>query len=58
MSINRCSNCGCEDSFLTSPPPCPTPAGCPDPIPCQEVLSSDCIIYTGPDILCNNDVVV
>jgi hypothetical protein len=55
---NKCAKCGCRDSFLTSPPPCPTPAGCPDPIPCQEVLSSDCIIYNGPNILCNNDIVV
>jgi len=55
---NKCNKCGCKDSFLTSPPPCPTPAGCPDPIPCQEVLSSDCIIYNGPDILCNADIVV
>ena len=55
---NKCTKCGCKDSFLTSPPPCPTPAGCPDPIPCQEVLSSDCIIYTGPDISCNGDIIV
>ena len=55
---NKCAKCGCKDSFLTSPPPCPTPQGCPDPIPCQEVLSSDCIIYNGPNILCNNDIVV
>jgi len=55
---NKCTKCGCRDSFLTSPPPCPTPQGCPDPIPCQEVLSSDCIIYNGPDVLCNGDIVV
>jgi hypothetical protein len=55
---NKCAKCGCKDSFLTSPPPCPTPAGCPDPIPCQEVLSSDCIIYNGPDLLCNGDIIV
>jgi hypothetical protein len=55
---NKCAKCGCRDSFLTSPPPCPTPAGCPDPIPCQEVLSSDCIIYNGPDLLCNGDIIV
>ena len=55
---NKCTKCGCRDSFLTSPPPCPTPAGCPDPIPCQEVLSSDCIIYNGPDISCNGDVLI
>jgi hypothetical protein len=55
---NKCAKCGCKDSFLTSPPPCPTPAGCPDPIPCQEVLSSDCIIYNGLNIECNGDVVI
>jgi hypothetical protein len=55
---NKCAKCGCKDSFLTSPPPCPTPQGCPDPIPCQEVLSSDCIIYNGPDIECNGDVII
>jgi len=55
---NKCAKCGCRDSFLTSPPPCPTPQGCPDPIPCQEVLSSDCIIYNGPDIECNDTVII
>ena len=55
---NKCAKCGCRDSFLTSPPPCPTPAGCPDPIPCQEVLSSDCIIYNGPNISCHGDVLI
>jgi hypothetical protein len=55
---NKCAKCGCKDSFLTSPPPCPTPAGCPDPIPCQEILSSDCIIYNGPNISCNETVVI
>jgi len=55
---NKCAKCGCKDSFLTSPPPCPTPAGCPDPVPCQEVLSSDCIIYNGPNISCNDTVIV
>jgi hypothetical protein len=55
---NKCTKCGCKDSFLTSPPPCPTPAGCPDPIPCQEILSSDCIIYNGPNISCNGDVII
>jgi hypothetical protein len=55
---NKCAKCGCRDSFLTSPPPCPTPQVCPDPIPCQEVLSSDCIIYNGPDIECNDTVII
>jgi len=55
---NKCAKCGCRDSFLTSPPPCPTPQGCPDPIPCQEILSSDCIIYNGPNISCNETVII
>jgi hypothetical protein len=55
---NKCTKCGCKDSFLTSPPPCPTPEACPDDIPCQEVLSSDCIIYNGPDIDCNGDIII
>ena len=58
MAINRCTNCGCEDSFLTSPAPCPTPAACPTPEPCYTVTDSQCTIYTGPDIVCNGDTVV
>jgi hypothetical protein len=55
-----CSNikCGCQDSFLTTPPPCPTPAACPDPEPCSEVTFAECTIYTGPDIMCGTDIVV
>jgi len=49
--------CGCE-SYLTTPQPCPTPEGCPDPQPCSEVFPAECIIYTGPDIICGSDVVV
>ena len=58
MSLTKCSNCGCEDSFLTSPAPCPTPAGCPTPEPCYTVTDSQCTIYTGPDIMCDTDVIV
>jgi hypothetical protein len=57
-TTNRCKKCGCEDTFLTSPAPCPTPAGCPTPEPCSETFDSQCIIYTGDDILCNEDTVV
>jgi hypothetical protein len=54
MSLqNKCAKCGCEDSFLTSPAPCPTPAGCPTPEPCYTVTDSQCTIYTGPDIVCD-----
>jgi len=58
MSINKCSNCGCEDSFLTSPAPCPTPAACPDPEPCYTVTDAQCTVYTGAAIDCGSDTVV
>lgn len=51
-------NCGCKDSFLTTPPPCPTPEGCPDPQPCSEVFDAQCIVYTGDAIICDEDTVV
>ena len=50
--------CGCQDTMLTSPAPCPTPVGCLNPEPCSEVLDAQCIIYTGDDIICTPDVVV
>lgn len=62
---NNCTNCGCSkiscgcgDSFLTTPPPCPTPVDCPTAQPCSEVFDAQCVVYTGLDIECNNDVVV
>ena len=58
MATTTCKKCGCQDDFLTSPPPCPTPAGCPDPEPCSETFDSQCIIYTGAPIMCGLDTVV
>lgn len=58
MAITKCSNCGCEDSFLTSPAPCPTPAGCPDPEPCYQVIDANCVTYSGSDIICDTNIVV
>jgi hypothetical protein len=57
-TTNRCKKCGCEDTFLTSPAPCPTPAGCPTPEPCSETFDAQCIIYTGDDIDCGLNTVV
>jgi hypothetical protein len=58
-TTNTCKkNCGCQDSFLTSPAPCPTPQGCPEQEPCSEVFDAQCIIYTGEPIICNGDTVV
>lgn len=51
-------DCGCKDSFLTSPAPCPTPEGCPNPQPCSEVFDAQCIVYTGDPIVCDQTTVV
>ena len=63
MATNTCTSCGCKkcgcaDNALTTPPPCPTPAGCPTPLTCSEVFDAECVVYTGPDIMCNLDIVV
>ena len=55
---NKCKNCGCDDSFIPSPAPCPIPAGCPTPQPCSEVFDAQCVVYTGTDIECGQDTVV
>ena len=55
---NTCKKCGCEDQALTTPIVCPTPAACPDPQPCSEAFDSQCVYYTGDDIMCGNDIVV
>jgi hypothetical protein len=58
MSLqNKCAKCGCEDNFLTTPPPCPTAIGCPFN-ECAEIQYTQCIMYTGSDILCFDDTVV
>ena len=53
-----CKKCGCSDNALTTPPACPTPAGCPTPLTCSEVFNAECVVYTGVDIECLDDVVV
>ena len=58
MALTKCKNCGCDDSFLTTPAPCPTPAGCPDPEPCSEVFDAQCIIYTGTPIVCGETTLI
>lgn len=51
-------DCGCKDSFLTTPPPCPTPDDCPEAQPCSEVFDAQCIVYTGPSLTCNEETIV
>jgi hypothetical protein len=63
MATNTCTSCGCKkcgcsDNALITPAPCPTPAGCPDPIACSEYFDAECIVYSGLDIECNNELVV
>jgi hypothetical protein len=63
MATNTCTSCGCKkcgcaDNALISPAPCPTPAGCPDPIACSEYFDAECIVYSGADIECIDQVVV
>lgn len=55
--MNKCINCGCDDAY-PSLPPSPTPEPCPNPQPCAEVFDAQCIVYTLPDILCGQDIVV
>jgi len=57
-TTNTCKKCGCQDAFLVSPAPCPTPADCPNPEPCSESFDAQCIVYTGDDIVCLQDIVV
>lgn len=55
--MNTCIKCGCQDAY-PSLPPCPVPAACPNPQPCSEVFDAQCIVFTLPDILCGEDIVV
>lgn len=59
MACNHTNiDCGCKDSFLTTPSPCPTPDNCPEAQPCSEVFDAQCIVYTGDPIVCNDETVV
>jgi hypothetical protein len=60
MACNKCKlvKCGCQDTYLTTPPPCPDPGDCPEAQPCSEVFDAACIIYNGDPILCGEDEVV
>jgi hypothetical protein len=51
MATNNCGtpNCGCTNSYVVTAP-CP-PA-------CPEVFNAQCIVYTGTDIMCNDDTVI
>jgi len=42
-------NCGCTNSYTVTAPCSPA---------CPEVFNASCIVYTGPDILCGQDLVI
>ena len=60
MACNNCnlSKCGCQDSYLTTPPPCPVPSDCAEAQPCSEVFPAECVLYTGAPITCGDVDVV
>ena len=50
MATNNCGTpCGCTDAY-TVVAPCPPS--------CPEVFNAQCIVYTGADILCNQEIVI
>jgi hypothetical protein len=51
-TTNTCKKCGCDDTFMVSPAPCPTPVGCPTPQPCSEIFDAQCVRYTGLPLSC------
>jgi hypothetical protein len=57
---NRCTKtepgCGCVDGPMTTPPACP-PLPCDNPQPCSSYTDAQCVIYTGEDIICNEQVI-
>ena len=53
------NDCGCTPVGLTTPNYCITDTPvCPDPAPCSEITDAECLIYTGPDILCQGTPVI
>lgn len=57
---NNCKHtkpgCGCVDGPMTTPPACP-PLPCDNSQPCSSYTDAECVIYTGDDIICNEQVI-
>ncbi len=50
MATNNCGKpCGCTDTYVVTPPCPPT---------CPETINSQCVVYTGTDILCNDATII
>ncbi len=60
MSCSKCKSsklpCGCEDTSLESGVVCNTEP-CENPEPCPETFSAGCVVWTGPDLICNSTVI-
>jgi hypothetical protein len=54
---NKCIKCGCDNPYV-SQPPSPTPPVCPDPQPCAEFTDAQCVVYTGPNLVCGTDIII
>jgi hypothetical protein len=51
------SDCGCEQPY-TTPAPCPPGEPCNEAQPCVAYTDTQCVVYTGAEITCNQEVVV
>lgn len=54
---NKCIKCGCDNPYV-SQPPSPTPPVCPNPQPCAEFFDAQCVVYTGPNLVCGTDIII
>jgi hypothetical protein len=50
-------NCGCEKPY-TTPAPCPPGEPCAEAQPCSSYTDAECVIYTGEDLICNEEVII
>jgi hypothetical protein len=50
MATNNCGKpCGCTDTYVVTPACPPT---------CPTTINSQCVVYTGTDILCNDATII
>jgi hypothetical protein len=55
MEQKKCNNCEqCGDTPLTTL----NPVQCPTPLKCAEISDADCVVYSGPDLSCNDITIV
>jgi len=52
------NDCGCKDRYLTTPPPCPPGEPCEEAQPCSYYTDFQCVIYTGPTLMCGEEVLL